>query len=240
MDEELGAPDDRHERDRELRRGLPGVGRVVLGGVEVERLQLVLALLLAALSRRDPGVGHVGDDEDDGSGDPGGQRSAQRPQRDAEREERQEAAQVAPGGRTVVVECPALVAAAREGRGAHADEEHRQGAEQEGRSDDRSDRDVLRLLAPAAEHRDQRQDRLGQRGADGGQQRADRAGAEFQPVAEPLDGVGEADRAADNEHEGSEEQQHGHPPGLPTRHPGDAPFSPRGGPVGQAALARFR
>ena len=89
-------------------------------------------------------------------------------------------------------------------------------AEHERRADDRADRDLDRLLAAAAaEQRDDRDDRLGQRGADRREQRADRALAEVEPVPEPLDGVGEADRAGHDEHERGEELEGDHAPVLP-------------------------
>ena len=68
------------------------------------------------------------------------------------------------------------------------------------------------LAAAAADQRDDRDDRLGQRGADRGEQRADRALAEVEPVPEPLDGVGEADRAADDEDERGEQLEGDHAP----------------------------
>ena len=41
--------------------------------------------------------------------------------------------------------------------------------------------------------------------------------AEVEPVPEPLDGVGEADRAAHDEHERGEQLEGDHAPSLPTR-----------------------
>ena len=66
------------------------------------------------------------------------------------------------------------------------------------------------------DQRDHGDHRLRQRRADGRQDRADGAGAEVQPVAEPLDGVGEADRPADDEDEGGEQLEgDDHSPELP-------------------------
>ena len=73
------------------------------------------------------------------------------------------------------------------------------------------------LVAAAAEQRDDRDDGLRQRRADRREQRADRALAEVEPVPEPLDGVGEADRAADDQHEGGEQLEGDHATLLPAR-----------------------
>ncbi len=81
--------------------------------------------------------------------------------------------------------------------GEEADQTHRQGGEQEGRADDRSDRHLVPALG-RAEQGDDRDQRLRHRRAHRRQQAADRPLAELQPVANPLDRVGEEQRAGKN------------------------------------------
>ena len=142
---------------------------------------------------------------------------------------------------TMRLDLGALVAAALERERRARDHQHRERPEHERRADDRADRDLDRLLAAAtAEERDHRDDRLGERGADGREQRADRALAEVEPVPEPLDGVGEADRAAHDEHERSEELEgdHATSPAQPGRCLGQRPRGrPPGGSPGEQAAA---
>ncbi len=65
------------------------------------------------------------------------------------------------------------------------------------------DRDIITSLR-TADDRDHRDQRLGHRGADGGEDAPDRALAEPEPVARPLDRVGEEESAAGNDREGDE------------------------------------
>ena len=95
--------------------------------------------------------------------------------------------------------------------------------EHERRADDRADRYLL-ALGPG-QHRDDRDERLGQRGAHRGEQAAHRALAQVELAARPLDRVGEQDRPADDQDEAREEEQDGHGAvALPVQPP-EAPFA---------------
>ena len=90
--------------------------------------------------------------------------------------------------------------------GEEADQAHRQRREQERRADDRADRDVFAAFG-AADQGDDRDQRLRHRGPDRGEDAADRAFAELQPVAEPLDRVGEEQRAGEDDGEADRQQE---------------------------------
>ena len=72
-----------------------------------------------------------------------------------------------------------------------AGHEHRQRREHERRPEDRADADIVRVLSRREQDRDDRDHRLGQRGADGREHGADRALGEAELPPEPLDAVGE-------------------------------------------------
>jgi hypothetical protein len=118
--------------------------------------------------------------------------------------------EVAAGGVGLAGDVGALLAASGEQVGRAHHEQHRQRPEQERGADDGADRDVLGLLPAAADQGDDRDDRLREGGADGREQRADGARAQVHPLPEPLDGVREADRPADDQHEGGEQLERGH------------------------------
>ncbi len=89
--------------------------------------------------------------------------------------------------------------------GEEADQSHRQGREQERGADDGADRDVFGALVDA-EQGDDRDQRLRHRRADRGEDAADRPFAEAEPVADPLDRVGEEQRAGEDDGEADEQQ----------------------------------
>jgi hypothetical protein len=103
----------------------------------------------------------------------------------------------------------ALRAAPPVGEGAHPDQGHRHGGEQEGRTDDRPDRHPLGA-ALAADHRNNRDQRLWHRGPDRGQQASHRPFPHRQPVAEPLDGVGEKQRPGEDHGKAGQEKDSAH------------------------------
>ena len=97
----------------------------------------------------------------------------------------------------------------RPDEGGDADDRHRQRREQERGADDRADRDVLGALG-AADDRDDRDQGLRHRGADRGEQAADGPLPQLQLVADPLDGVREEERPAEEDGEADCEENDRH------------------------------
>jgi hypothetical protein len=96
--------------------------------------------------------------------------------------------------------------AAREQEHRRADDEHRERRQHERRSEDRADADVLAARV-AGHDRHERQDRLGQRGADRGQHAADHALGQAEALPDPLDPVGEQLGAAEDHEQRRAEQR---------------------------------
>ena len=158
----------------------------------------------AGTAQRAGDVERVGEQAEDPGGDP--QRGRRPPgEGQGEGEEGEEEEQVALQGRPVDPELQPLLPLAPVEVGEQPDQPHRQGREQEGGADDRTDRDVVGALL-GADQGDDRDQRLRHRGADRGQQAADRALAELQAVPDPLDRVGEEQRAGEDDGEAGEEQ----------------------------------
>jgi hypothetical protein len=105
----------------------------------------------------------------------------------------------------VDVERPPAGAALYVREGDDPDQEHRHRGEQERRPDDRADRHLVGALV-AGDDRDQRDQALGHRGADGGEQAPHRPLPDVEAVAEPLHRVGEEDRAGQDDGEARGEQ----------------------------------
>ena len=187
FDEEVGAVDHRS-------RGRPGaayaepegrVGAVAGAPVEGERFQRLLPLDLTAGLQGAAHVDRVGEQEDDPGGDP--QRRRRPPgERPGDAEEEEEEEQVALQGRRVGVEVDPLLAAIPVEVGEEADQAHRQGAEQEGRADDRADRHPFRF-GVGVEQGDDRDQRLGRR-------RPDRRRGRCRPPPPPVPTDGRATR----------------------------------------------
>ena len=94
LDEELGAADNHQQPDNELGDDRDVARRVLLAGVERERLELVHVLALAALPDGPPHISSVGDQQPDRPGDVDGRRVDQS-QADADGEAGQKEAEVA-------------------------------------------------------------------------------------------------------------------------------------------------
>jgi hypothetical protein len=105
-----------------------------------------------------------------------------------------------------------LSAAAERDRG-DPDQRHRHCGEHEGGTDDRAERDPFRSLAPA-DDRDHRDDGFGECGADRSEDASHRTRAEADPVAKPLDGVGEQESTGEDDGEADEKEQNRHCTGL--------------------------
>ncbi len=160
------------------------------------------------LSARLQGLSHVeevGAEEEETERDVHSRWSAQRSDDDRDREKREEEGEVALKRWSVRLEVCALVAPARVHDCRCADERHCECREEERRADDRSHGDVLRTLR-ALDDRDDRDQRLGHRGADRGQDRADRTLPHVQPAAQPLHRVREDERARKDDRERDEEE----------------------------------
>lgn len=208
--------DDGAQRDDELRGDLGSVRWVALAAVEIQRLQLFVGGVAAALDGAGR-VGEVGEDEEHRRDDPGEVGQRERTDDEADRHDREEEVQVTPGGLRIDLDAVVLLSAVPECDRRARDEQHGDRPEQERSADDRPDRDLDRLrVTGITDQSDHGDDRLRQRRPDGRQDRADRARPEVQPVPEPLDGVREADRAAHDEHERREQlESDDHAPGLP-------------------------
>ena len=207
FDEEVGASHHRAEADQELdhaeRQG--GATAALRAALEDQRVERLFGLGRAAAAEGAADIERVGEDEGDPDRD--SQRRRRAPgERQGAREEGEEEEQVPLQGRAVGAQLQALGAPVPEAVDEEADQPHRQGSEQEGGADDRPDRHLVRT-AGGAEQGDDRDQCLGHRRPDRGQQAADGALSQPQPVADPLHRVGEEQRAAEDDGEAERQQQ---------------------------------
>ena len=124
---------------------------------------------------------------------------------DGERVHHEEVAEILADHARIDLEGPLPPPAAGEDQDRHRDHHHRERRQHERRADDRADPDLL-ARGVARRDRDDRQDRLGQRGADGGEHRPDRALGQSETLAHPFDAVREQLRAR-QDHEQRHDQQ---------------------------------
>jgi hypothetical protein len=213
LDEQVGSADDRPEADEELE-DHGRCGRVVARrAIHDQRPDRVLLLHGAATAQGRPYVDRVGGDEDDREGDVehlGNYDSHQ----DPGAEEDQEEDQVAVEGLDVGLQPPALLTAVLERERRDAHQRHGDRRQQKRGTDDGPDRDVLRTLG-AADDCDDRDQRLGHRGADGREHAARGPLPEPELVSGPLDGVGEQQRPREDHRERRREQDVLHRRPLP-------------------------
>jgi hypothetical protein len=209
----VGAADHRREAEQKLDDHEPRRW-IVLGrrvhdqrhAVQEQRVERVLGLHASAAAQRRDDIAAIAEQEDDRGDDLEAVGHAE-PEHEPDGEEPEEDGEVALHGLGVDVEAVAGRAPALVGERRNADEEHRDRREQERGPDDRADRDVVGPLRPA-EDRDERDQALGHRRPDGGEQAPHRAFAERQLVPEPLDGVREGERPDEDHREAHGEQEY--------------------------------
>jgi hypothetical protein len=219
LDEQVGAAHDRREPERELpedqaARGVVGGRRVHVerrarqGAAQHQRADRVDVLHVAAAEQRAPDVVAIGGHEAHREDDLDRRGQVEGADSDSKGEEDQEEHEVALERRRVGAKLGALLAAMPVDQRRGPDQGHRDRGEEERGADDRADRDVLGPLF-AADDRDDRDQRLGHRGADRREQAADRPLAHRQPVARPLDGVRENQGAGEDHGEADQKQNEG-------------------------------
>jgi hypothetical protein len=96
--------------------------------------------------------------------------------------------------------------AAREHEHRRTDDEHRERGQHERRSENRADPDLLAARVTGHD-RHERQNRLGERGADRGQHAADHALGQAEALPDPFDPVGEQLGAAEDHEQRRAEQR---------------------------------
>jgi hypothetical protein len=205
----VGAAHHRPEPDQKLQDGNPhaGLGGAFLSPRHDQRVEGLLGLGGTSLCQGEPDVRGVGGDEGDPCGQPKPVWSVES-QSQGKGEENQEEDEIPIQRRDVGTQGDPLRPAVPVDVGREADQAHGERCEQEGRPDDCPDRDVFALRS--LEQGDDRDQGLGHRRPDCGEQASDRALAQLEAIADPLRRVREQKRPGQDHREACDQQDEIH------------------------------